>query len=354
MATVTGLTAERMIAIEAASVINGGVVGNNLILTRKNTTTIDAGNVRGPQGIAGPVGPTGPTGPIGQTGPIGPTGATGATGAAGANEGDHLQPGVIVGEHCALTINSTSQVTIGAGVVWTKNPSGLLVRSLPVATALSGIPVAATNRIDQIVISSAGVMSRLQGTTDVAENTLAANPQVGGGRAAVPAGSQVLYDIQVTAGGVVAANVRDRRPWARGAYRQVIRSAGNYTVVGPTSVEADVNLRQRIECSGAPIRLSINASVRHTNAAFVGGVSIWMDGAVPYPGASRAINAPGANYTSVLNGVWVFTPTPGTHVFSLYIVGDVSGGTFTVFGDTGSALTMVIEELVRQNSNNGV
>ena len=33
MATVTGLTADRMLAIEAASVVDGDVVGDNLILT---------------------------------------------------------------------------------------------------------------------------------------------------------------------------------------------------------------------------------------------------------------------------------------------------------------------------------
>ena len=53
MATITGLTAARMIAIEAASVISGVVDGNNLILTKFNGTTINAGNVRGPQGVQG-------------------------------------------------------------------------------------------------------------------------------------------------------------------------------------------------------------------------------------------------------------------------------------------------------------
>jgi hypothetical protein len=57
MATVTGLTAERMLAIEGASVIDGEVLGDHLILSKFDGTQIDAGNVRGP------VGPTGPTGP---------------------------------------------------------------------------------------------------------------------------------------------------------------------------------------------------------------------------------------------------------------------------------------------------
>ncbi len=43
MATVTGLTAERMLEIEAASVVDGEVVGGNLILTKHDETEIDAG-----------------------------------------------------------------------------------------------------------------------------------------------------------------------------------------------------------------------------------------------------------------------------------------------------------------------
>lgn len=57
MAQVTGLTAERMLEIEAASIVDGEVVGDNLILTRHDESTIDAGNVRGPEGPVGPEGP---------------------------------------------------------------------------------------------------------------------------------------------------------------------------------------------------------------------------------------------------------------------------------------------------------
>jgi len=56
MATITGLTAERMLAIEAASVVDGDVVGNDLILERHDGSIINAGNVRGPAGPTGPMG----------------------------------------------------------------------------------------------------------------------------------------------------------------------------------------------------------------------------------------------------------------------------------------------------------
>lgn len=57
MATITGLTAERMIAIEGATVISGVIVDNHLILTKYDGTTVDAGALPpGPQGPAGPAG----------------------------------------------------------------------------------------------------------------------------------------------------------------------------------------------------------------------------------------------------------------------------------------------------------
>lgn len=53
MAYVEGLTKERMLAIEAASVVDGEVVGDNLVLTKHDGSTINAGDVRGPQGDPG-------------------------------------------------------------------------------------------------------------------------------------------------------------------------------------------------------------------------------------------------------------------------------------------------------------
>lgn len=53
MATVTGYTAARMQAIEDSAVVDGVVVGDNLILSRHDGSTIDAGSVRGPQGPIG-------------------------------------------------------------------------------------------------------------------------------------------------------------------------------------------------------------------------------------------------------------------------------------------------------------
>lgn len=77
-AMVRVFTAARMLAIEAQAIISGAVVNNNLILTRNNGQTVDAGNVRGPQGlqgiqgIQGIQGVKGDQGIQGVIGPVGP------------------------------------------------------------------------------------------------------------------------------------------------------------------------------------------------------------------------------------------------------------------------------------------
>lgn len=93
MATVTGLTAQRMIEMEAQTVIDGSVQGDNLILVTRGGTPIDAGNVRGPKGDTGATGAAGAVGAPGPAGPTGPTGPQGPQGDPGPSSGvtDHGQ-----------------------------------------------------------------------------------------------------------------------------------------------------------------------------------------------------------------------------------------------------------------------
>lgn len=70
MATVTGLTAARMIEIEDASVVSGEVVGDDLILTTHGGDNINAGDVRGPQGDPGADAAPGDVNPTANTTPI--------------------------------------------------------------------------------------------------------------------------------------------------------------------------------------------------------------------------------------------------------------------------------------------
>lgn len=59
MATVTGLTAERMQEIIDATVVGAHITGDDLILELFDATEINAGDVRGPIGLTGPSGDPG-------------------------------------------------------------------------------------------------------------------------------------------------------------------------------------------------------------------------------------------------------------------------------------------------------
>jgi hypothetical protein len=56
MATVTGFTAARMLAIENSTIDDAQLSGDNLILIRHDGTQINVGSVRGATGAAGPTG----------------------------------------------------------------------------------------------------------------------------------------------------------------------------------------------------------------------------------------------------------------------------------------------------------
>lgn len=75
----------------SAYVISGSVVGDNLILERTDMTTIDAGNVRGPQGDTGATGATGATGPQGDQGLQGIQGDQGPQGIQGPQGDQGIQ-----------------------------------------------------------------------------------------------------------------------------------------------------------------------------------------------------------------------------------------------------------------------
>lgn len=56
MATINGFTAEHMQAIKDGVIVSAAIVGNDLIFTKYDGSTLNVGDVRGPQGIQGPEG----------------------------------------------------------------------------------------------------------------------------------------------------------------------------------------------------------------------------------------------------------------------------------------------------------
>lgn len=114
--TITGLTAQRMIQIEQASVVSGRVEGDDLILTTKGGQPITAGNVRGPKGDPGPYG-----GPVDATSTV-----TGGVRLTGNLKGTSVNPQVTGALDSSVsvtnaTVTSTyagSAQTLGLGVIF--------------------------------------------------------------------------------------------------------------------------------------------------------------------------------------------------------------------------------------------
>ena len=114
--TITGLTAQRMIQIEQASVVSGRVEGDNLILTTKGGQPITAGDVRGPKGDPGPYG-----GPVDATAAV--TGGVRLTGNLKGTSVNPLVTGALDSSVSATsaTVTSTyagSAQTLGLGVIF--------------------------------------------------------------------------------------------------------------------------------------------------------------------------------------------------------------------------------------------
>lgn len=265
-----------------------------------------------------------------------------------------LQAGVLASGDAALTINSTTQVTIAAAEqVYVSTAAGLLLPVSIVSTVLSGIAAPVTNpRLDMIVVDSNGVVTRVAGA-----ETAGATISNRNGHGAVPAGSQLLHDLLVTvAGGVTAANTRDRRPWARGGYSRLIRianaSAGNdysTTSAGLAAIDG-TNLAVRMECSGVPIRCGLRGRWQITSGVY-GIAGFAIDGsavdssASPYGGESY-----GTAGEPPLSATWDTVPAAGSHIIQpMY-----GGGTSVVILCRATIpLVFTVEEIARPNANNG-
>jgi hypothetical protein len=157
------------------------------------------------------------------------------------------------------------------------------------------------------------------------------------GAAAAPNDWMRLADILVpaTSTSVTTANIRDRRPWARGR-TSIALTSGNKTTASVSLVEIDtVNLKPRIECSGNPVRLRLVGVAQHSTASFIQG-TFFMDGAaIDSTGAIAAYPFVTGQTGASLGLQWdyVAVPPAGSHLFSpAWVTGSA---TATLLADGG-------------------
>lgn len=178
------------------------------------------------------------------------------------------------------------------------------------------------------------------------------------GAAALPNGAMRLADVLVPASDTTISNsqIRDRRTWARGAYYSIVRNADasasdDYTTTSSSMAAIDsTNLNPRIECSGAPLRVTLIGSQANSGAGNQHVFGIRQDGSAINGGPHAYWNAPVANYFAPLVLTWTTTPAAGSHQFAPYW--STSAGTATLYARAAFPLQMLVEELVRQNTSN--
>lgn len=158
MGTVTGLTAARMLEIEAACIVAGAVslgpgpTTDHLILTKHDGSTVDAGNVRGPAGANGTNGTNGTNGAKGTGFYTVVADLANISGVAGSAIGDYFVNGDTVNH----TILGVANVTPGSVIRATTATAGVAAGSIRGAAGTPG----AVTKIGDFSLVSGGTILR--------------------------------------------------------------------------------------------------------------------------------------------------------------------------------------------------
>lgn len=268
--------------------------------------------------------------------------------------------------------NMSVDVGLGDAIIFGNNPGNggfyHITNDATVNVAV-GPSHASLPRIDQIVLTINDTTHGGDATDAPALEVLAGTATAGAtldnrtGAAALGDNQLRLADVLVPAASttVVTANIRDRRPWARGAYRRITRNAnaaaGNdySTTVQGTASFADIdatNLAPRLELSGVSIRVVLRAGGHTTpGAAYVytrlmdNGVALanhhtWRSGASSddIPGHAHFIEE--------------FEPSAGSHQLKPQFATSASANTAVLRAQATRALVFTIEEITRDNAEN--
>jgi hypothetical protein len=173
------------------------------------------------------------------------------------------------------------------------------------------------------------------------------------GATALPNDCVRLADVlmPVSASSVTTANIRDRRPWARGAAFTVVgNGAGNHTTVATTAASLAAGAYDiRLECSGATLDVDFTAIAAHNVAGGTVSLLLLLDGAA----VRRSDMGSGvANLGEPLVLQYSAPVAPGSHLLT-WQWDIVTAGTGTMFNSsTAIAPNVRFREVVRQNASN--
>jgi hypothetical protein len=157
---------------------------------------------------------------------------------------------------------------------------------------------------------------------------------------------------------ITNAIIRDRRPFARGAYWRTERFAnglaGNdYTTASAVFGAIDnTNLTPRIECTGMPLRVTMRARIGNDTAGAYAAIVPAIDGAVIGNQDTLLQLAESAGASRGGTFSWDITPAAGSRTITFFLRA-IGGGTARLYAQLANPLQMSVEEILRPISYNG-
>lgn len=296
-----------------------------------------------------------------QEGVYGTSTAVSAGGVSGVTAADFMVTQRAAGANLSVDINMPAG---GFAYVQGDTIGGQGLYCVPVHSANINEVIAAADatnpRVDQVILEVLDNVLDASGNNVARTRVLAGTPTAGAtlgnrqGAPALPGSALLLADVLVAANAssVPNSNIRDRRKWARGVSYAITRSTADYTTTSTTYSAIDsTNLSARVECSGAPVRLTMIGRA-FTSATTAEVFFRWIiDG-------SNDVTMPttGDNPNSgPLGAGAVYLPAAGSHLFQpAWRL--AAAGTGTLKASSGDSFQILIEEILRQNvpNQNGV
>lgn len=273
----------------------------------------------------------------------------------------------------AAAAGAPLRVDVAAGAALTKGDSGapgtglsqglyLTINDAAIANAVALAAADGSNpRLDQIALRIRDTSDLAGAADDATLVVLTGTPTSGAtldnrnGNAALPNDHLRLADVLVPAGAtaVLAGNVRDRRPWARGARKRIKHlNAGNYskTSASPGLLDA-TNLNPRLECSTGLLLVSFSLDYYQNATGEKAVFGIYADGNVADTSHQRHSNGV-ASAQTMLTYTADIAVTAGSH--------QIGPGFYSLDGATGIFVAgspfpvfLSIREDLAPNADNG-
>lgn len=190
------------------------------------------------------------------------------------------QEGVYGAGDYRVTAGAGMSVNVAAGDAWVRMDAGTFnglyyqkndasINGVAVTPAHATLP-----RIDQVVLTVAD--STVSGATDTPTVSVLAGTATSGatldnrsGVAALPQNSIRLADVLVPAASasITSTNIRDRRPWCRGAFVRSMASSTDVTIASATFADIDsINISNRLEIVSGIVVATLTATIAANTA----------------------------------------------------------------------------------------